>query len=106
MALIDFTLSDARQFYSSMEKPLEMKGLTTPTSKLHVPINNNNNYCYCSLGNYSFLRGETPSPSNLHKQCVCSYSVCIPTCQQIVIKILQDLTKILRKTLNCVFIKS
>ena len=33
MILTDFTLSDARKFYSSMENPLDVKGLTTPTSK-------------------------------------------------------------------------
>ena len=29
MTLIDFTLSNARRFYSSMGNPLDMKGLTT-----------------------------------------------------------------------------
>ena len=37
-ALIDFTLSNARRFYSSMGNPLAGKGLTA--SKTDVPINN------------------------------------------------------------------
>ena len=39
MALIDFTLSNARRFYSSMGNPLGVKGLTTLKAKNHVPIN-------------------------------------------------------------------
>ena len=39
MALIDFTLSNARRFYSSMENPLGVKGLTTSSPKTYVPIN-------------------------------------------------------------------
>ena len=35
-ALIEFTLSNARRFYSSMGNPLDGKGLTTPKA---VPIN-------------------------------------------------------------------
>ena len=34
MALIDFTLSNARRFYSSMENPLGVKGLKK-SMKLH-----------------------------------------------------------------------
>ena len=37
MALIDFTLSNARQFYSSMGNPLGEKGLTTLKAKNYVP---------------------------------------------------------------------
>ena len=54
MALIDFTLSNARRFYSSMGNPLGLKGLnlvhiTTILSYTSATIiiikNNNNNYC-------------------------------------------------------------
>ena len=38
MALIDFTLSNARRFYSSMGNPLGVKGLTTSSPKTYVPI--------------------------------------------------------------------
>ena len=38
MALIDITLSNARRFYSSMENPLGVKGLTTSSPKTYVPI--------------------------------------------------------------------
>ena len=37
MALMDFTLSNARRFYSSMGNPLGVKGLTT--WKANVPVN-------------------------------------------------------------------
>ena len=36
MTLIDFTLSNARRFYSSMGNPSDTEGLTTPKT---VPIN-------------------------------------------------------------------
>ena len=39
MALINFTLSNARQFYSSMGNPLGWKGLTTWKAKNYVPVN-------------------------------------------------------------------
>ena len=39
MALIDFTLSNARQFYSSMGNPLGWKELTTWKAKNFVPVN-------------------------------------------------------------------
>ena len=39
MALIDFTLSNARRFYSSMGNPLKWKGLTTQKAKNYVPVN-------------------------------------------------------------------
>jgi len=35
---VDFTLSNARQFYSSMGNPLGRKGLNTTSSKTYVPI--------------------------------------------------------------------
>ena len=38
MALIDFTLSNARRFYLSIENPLGVKGLTTSSPKTYVPI--------------------------------------------------------------------
>ena len=39
LSLIDFTLSNARRFYSSMENPLAVKGLTTsPLSKNTVIV--------------------------------------------------------------------
>ena len=39
MALIDFTLHNARQFYSSMGNPLGGKGLTTSKTNNYVTIN-------------------------------------------------------------------
>ena len=39
MALIDFTLSNARRFYLSMGNPLGWKGLTTWKAKNYVPVN-------------------------------------------------------------------
>ena len=39
MALMDFTLSNARRFYSSMGNPLGVKGLTTWKAKNYVPVN-------------------------------------------------------------------
>ena len=38
MALTDFTLSNARRFYSSMGNPLGLKGLTTRKAKNYVPV--------------------------------------------------------------------
>ena len=38
MALIDFTLSNARRFYSSMGNPLGVKGLTATSSKTMSPF--------------------------------------------------------------------
>ena len=38
MALIDFTLCNARRFYSSMPNPLGVKGLTTWKAKNYVPV--------------------------------------------------------------------
>ena len=39
MAVIDFTLSNARRFYSSMGNPLGLKGLMTQKAKNYVPVN-------------------------------------------------------------------
>ena len=39
MALIDFTLSNARRFYLSMGNPLGWKGLMTRKAKDYVPVN-------------------------------------------------------------------
>ena len=39
MALIDFTLSNARRFYSSMGNPLGVKGLTIILSFIEVEAN-------------------------------------------------------------------
>ena len=42
MTLIDFTLANARRFYSSMGNPLAVKGLTTnshPGGRQYIPIN-------------------------------------------------------------------
>ena len=38
MRCIDFTLSNARRFYSSMENPLDGKGLTTGGTPLLVVL--------------------------------------------------------------------
>ena len=40
MTFIDFTLSNARRFYSSMGKPSAVKGLTTPKTKVRGNITN------------------------------------------------------------------
>ena len=42
-ALIDFTLSNARRFYSSMGNPLAVKGLTTSKT---VPLKREQNWVY------------------------------------------------------------
>ena len=38
MALMDFTLSNARRFYSSMENPLGVKGLKTDILIFQFPL--------------------------------------------------------------------
>ena len=40
MTFIDFTLSNARRFYSSMGKPLAVKGLSTSKTKVRGNITN------------------------------------------------------------------
>ena len=38
MTLIDFTLSNTRRFYSSMENPSDTEGLTTPKTMSPLPV--------------------------------------------------------------------
>ena len=50
MARIDFTLSNARRFYSSMGNPLGVKGLTTWKAKYYVPVDANLVFFFLKVG--------------------------------------------------------
>ena len=72
MTLLDFTLSNARRFYSSMGKPSDTEGLTTPKPSVSVSalmtlldftLSNARRF-YLSMGKPSDTEGlTTPKPS-------------------------------------------
>ena len=84
MALIGFTLSNARRFYLSMGNPLGVKGLTTWKAKMspfkvlvnskaksilafNASIHNNNNYYY--------WKKSSNHQTIIHKFIFCSYKI-------------------------------